>query len=280
MVEAEPEPGLAPEPAKASDLVELPFYWAELNEGKLEFDAHDISMIEYEPIGTIEVDGWLVLARGDARIPGRLAHGRPFVVVSDAGQVEAKVEQVTLHAGDGNRVMVTLATDGPLAANANMLVFRANERPVDAKIRLPELVADSDPIVAKLLAGVNAALKSAKRGKARASELRVHRVTMQGDAHFVVAAQVFNGRDPDEAEEVPTALALADANGKIVAWIQPFDEYGSAYEVQLVLDLDGDGLDELIFLASYSEGAFWYYLRRSPSSPDKLEPLEIAGSGM
>ncbi|MFV8751176.1 hypothetical protein ACNOYE_11590 [Nannocystaceae bacterium ST9] len=279
-IEPEPEPAKIEAP---SDLVQLPFYWAQARDGEIELDAHDVSKTEYEAYGSLELDDSLVLERGDARIPARFAHGQSFVLMSEAGRVTAKVDRVTLVPSDGIELAVRLAPERPLAAKTGMLAFPSSKAPVDPKVRLPELVADGDPILAPLLDDVNAALAKAGFAKARASELRVHRVTLPNDVRFIVDIQVFDGQDPDEAETTPTGLALADAKGTIVEWIRSLDAELEAYEVELALDLEGDGIDELIYLASYHEGAFWQLLRHVPGeagAAGKYESLEFGGSGL
>lgn len=282
-VEAQPtpvaDPRVQPPP---SDYVALPYYWVvPAREGEaLVLDAYDVSPTEYAAYENLEFDDVLDLPRGDPRIPGRFAHGQRFVLMSEAGRVEAKVEGVTLAMGDGINMSVILRPDAPLAAKHGMLAFVPERAPADAEIRVPERLPASDPLVRTLLAGVNVAAKAADLTKARASDLEVDRVSLRGEPGFVVAVEIMGGQAPDESEDIPTGLAYADAKGKIVAWVHPLEVGLDTYESMLVLDLEGDGREELIYLARYHEGAFWYRLTANPEDPATFTSLEIAGSGL
>lgn len=269
---------VAPAQVPTSQVAALPYYWVGREGNALELDAHDLSPTESAAFETLEFDDVLELARGDARIPARFAHDQRFVLFSEAGRVEATVEGVHLEMGADISMVARLRADAPLAAEHGMLAFVPERAPSKLAPRLPERLAASDAIVGTVVGEVAAAAKQQGVREASASELEVDRVALRGEPGFVVAIEFVPGDDDEEPP--PTGFALADAKGKIVEWVAPLGSEPELYEVALVFDLEGDGNEELLYLARYHEGAFWHQLSGQPSDAGSFTLLEIAGSGL
>lgn len=268
-----PEPAAEPlEPPSSAEM--LPFYWVERVGERLVLDAHDLGASERAALDGLEFDDVLELPRGDARIPVRFAHDRRFVLISEAGRVEAKVTKVELEISDEYVMRVTLQPDAPLAAKHGMLAFLPDTAPSHAKVRLPSPLAASEPIVRTARDELEQALELPK---GTSGDLEVVGVALEGETPYVVALEIID----ESGDEAPkTGLAIADAQGHILDWVAPFGHEPDLYEMLLVYDLAGDGHEALLYEARYHEGAFVHQLSGKPSDAGPFTRIEIAGSGL
>lgn len=268
-----PEPAAEPlEPPSSAEM--LPFYWVERVGQRLVLDAHDLGASERAALDGLEFDDVLELPRGDARIPVRFRHDRRFVLISEAGRVEAKVTKVELEISDEYVMRATLRPDAPLAAKHGMLAFMPDKAPSHAKVRLPSPLAASEPIVRTARDELERALELPK---GTTGDLEVVGVALEGETPYVVALEIIDER----GNEAPkTGLAIADAQGHILDWVAPFGHEPDLYEMLLVYDLAGDGHEALLYEARYHEGAFVHQLSGRPSDAGPFTRIEIAGSGL
>lgn len=268
-----PEPAAEPlEPPSSAEM--LPFYWVERVGERLVLDAHDLGASERAALDGLEFDDVLELPRGDARIPVRFRHDRRFVLISEAGRVEAKVTKVELEISDEYVMRATLRPDAPLAAKHGMLAFMPDTAPSHVKVRLPSPLAASEPVVRTARDELEQALELPK---GTTGDLEVVGVALEGETPYVVALEIID----ESGDEAPkTGLAIADAQGHILDWVAPFGHEPDLYEMLLVYDLAGDGHEALLYEARYHEGAFVHQLSGRPSAAGPFTRIEIAGSGL
>ncbi len=272
----EPKPATDPLPPAVQPGA-LPFYLGHAREQLIEVQAGDMTLAELAAFPDDATDGQL--KPDDARIPARFAAGSKFVVVSESGRTNATLDHVYLYSGgDGLKVGFVLKPESAITGERGILAFPAASAPADAKVRLPESVDASDPVFTTLLANAGAAATAAGGPAPKAGELNVRRATLHGEGRLLFSFRAFGDQKPEDviADEIMSGFGIADAKGTILDWIEPAQSRLDMFDVQLLLDLEGDGVDEVIYQSAYYEGAYQLLLRQVAG---KIEVSPLAGDG-
>jgi hypothetical protein len=250
--------------AKAKAGVELSaLYWAEAVEGKSSIDLIDLGEGE-EVMALAEAhehpDGISATLPATAELPAGFAVGDEWVVATATGERHGKAVAFGAMGGASEVhfiVVLDTAAEG-LAARAGAW-----------KGPIPTL-RDAKPVVMTkgsgkaLLGSIEAGILAAADPDAKAALSRKpiaakHLTAVEGRfpggfTHLVAMARPLAPENDIGSEHV-AALLLVDATGRVEAIDAPHLSIDRA-EVAHLVDLEGDGVDEVIYDSSYYEGSY------------------------
>ncbi len=280
-IETEPTPIGAPTNTGVAEPTEVYYGWAD---GKgVTFSVSNLSSAEYDVFANTGLDSERPLKPNDPRIPARFAVGSSFVVVSEQGRTQGRVERIRVFWGASElHFEVELALEAPLTGERGLLVLPLDKAPADIHVRIPEPLDPSEPVFATILANAGEATKKAGGPPPTKDELQVHRVALANEGSFVFSFRALGGRNYDDviAEDLMSGYGIADSSGTIIEWIHPAAPRLDSFDTLLLLDLEGDGVDELIYDSSYYEGAYQLLLYRIEDySGGKYQQVVLAGDG-
>jgi hypothetical protein len=265
-------PAPAVEPAVAADAKPPPgavtpgegFYWAEVAKGASR-TAIDVIDTSGEEVAALEQaseggDGIERALSATAKLPAGFAIGDPWAVATTAGAKRGKAVAFGAYTGASEAhfiVVIDTVADG-LAARPGTWPGK-----VPKLIKARQVDTASGPgqqLVEAIMAPIVAASEPAARRALGRKPLEAKHLTVfegrfpGGFTHLVALVRPLARKDDVTANHVG-GLLLADATGKVESVVRPKLTIDSE-EVLYLLDLEGDGIDEVIYDSSYYEGSF------------------------
>lgn len=286
-------PAPAVEPAVAADAKPAPdavtpgqgFYWATVAKGtkKTSIDVIDTSGEEVAALEQASEggDGIERALSATAKLPAGFALGDPWAVATTAGAKRGKATAFGAYTGASEAhfiVVIDVAAEG-LAARPGTWPGK-----VPKLIKAKRVDTSSGPglqLVEAILAPIAAAAEPpARRALGRKPLAAKHLTVFEGRfpggfTHLVALVRPLARKDDVGADHVG-GLLLADATGKVQSVVRPKLTIDSA-EVLYLLDLEDDGIDEVIYDSSYYEGSYRYLLSWDAARKPILRTL--AGDG-
>lgn len=271
-------------PSAAPPRVE-PLAWVEVDEGRLVADVIRFSKADEEQVNKLlakyPVTGDKYYAEVPADEPlllGAWPIGRRFTLVTTAGPRDFRVGAIGVSYGASEGHYLVRDTRPVGRKRLGGLLIPQVAKPDAKQLRLRELVGK--PVAAKRSARILKQLKrqlslkdrehleSAKvapdamlefegRFQKRHARLVTLRVSL-GDQHFLSAMFFLDGSDRISAMVVRPAMSI--------------EHYTPRYSI----DLDGDGVDEIVFDSDYYEGSYRLLMRRRG---DGFETITLTGDG-
>lgn len=243
------------------------FYWAEVEKGgaRTSIDVNDASGKELAKLvaASEKAGGIEITLASAARLPPGFAVGDRWAVATTAGAKHGKTVAFKAHGGASEHhfiILIDTVADGLAARSGNWpgpIPTLNTARRVDTSngpgLELVERI--KAPIVAT-------AEPAARRALGRKPMATKHLTVFEGRfprgfTHLVALVRPF-AREQDvgtDATHHVGGLLLADATGKVEAVIPTKMTIDSA-EVLYLVDLEGDGIDEVIYDLTYYEGGY------------------------
>ncbi len=225
---------------------------------RIEFDAAELRALDAR-LARAQQQGdeaWLRLPPGDSGLPAALTRPQHFVLVTSRGSRRLPVTGWAVSAGASELHLLALLPGVPEWAGLEALALA--DGTVDPALRLHKLEGELVP--ARTRRGLRRYLDAAGRRALKSlpgPSLQRYRARFAG-ARDSLLALALPSEDPLEGV---SGLLFLDAQGKVLRALLPpslgLEHYSPLYR----LDLDGDGLDELVLEASYYEGSYLYLLR-------------------
>jgi len=271
--------------AAAADLPEV--YWAEVGATRSLVDIIDLPAAEGEAVGSlVEQHGTFfegpygAVPANDPRVPARFRLGQRLAVITERGVVTLKVQGFGA-AGGASESHFFLVLDGsPRHAGLRGLVLPPEQVP--AGVRLVPAAkgrragAVPPARLARARRNLLKALPAFERLRLGPELSRTRAYAIRG--RFPGGARLLVALGPAEVgfDERATALLLADARGRLVRTLQPVERTLEQYVPLYTVDLDQDGIDEVVLQSSYYEGAYLHLLHFDEG---EIEVLTLTGDG-
>ncbi|MCB9714707.1 MAG: hypothetical protein H6712_12650 [Myxococcales bacterium] len=258
-------------------------YWASPVDGKTGIDIIDVAIEgEIDPVMSLaeandSPDGFERALPASAKLPKGFAVGNEWIVATTAGEKRGKAVAFGA-SGGASESHFTVVLD----AEATGLVARAKDWngkvPTLREVKGVELARGE-----KLREAIWPSIVAAAEGDAK-SRLRrplvwkgalvaVEGKFPEGFTHLV---SIMPDPDGDIGEDQPTGLVLADATGRVKVVFPPRMSIDS-YEAHYLVDLEGDGQDEVVLDSSYYEGS--YTLLMAWNSRGEMLARTLTGDG-
>jgi len=242
------------------------FFWAHSDEGKTVIDMidvvdpsskEDIVMAIADPHG--HPDGIEQVLPEDVALPPGFARGNEWVIAGIDGEHRGKAVAFGAFLGAGESHF-TVVLDGEFSG----LAARAGDFPGPVprlrKVELLDLKQGDGkalfdairPALAK--AGPPSVRKAMGRKRIGAKDLQVVEGRFGGGMTHLIAVSVAL-RPRDISADRVSGLLLADATGRLEI-VHPLGLSMDAYELRYLVDLEGDGQDEVIWDSFYYEGRY------------------------
>lgn len=280
----EPEPTPQPEPAR-SDVDVDALYWASpTSDGRSRVDILDVT--DYESLYKLadahgSPDGIAAAFPPSLALPGGHAIGDEWVVATSSGEQRAKSVAYGAYGGasEAHFIVVLDAPVQGLAARASAWTGTAPAvREVEPlSMDQGEITTMFERMLPSLVAGAD---KNAAKALQRKPLQAVHATAVPGSfpngfTHLVSIVRPL--RPNDIAADRVVGLFLADASGRTLA-ISPLTLSLSADEVDYLVDVQGDGIDEVLFTSSYYEGSYLVFLSWDAEGKPLMRTLEGDGA--
>ncbi len=252
--------------------------------GQWEFVAPDMP----EPDEADEEEDWIeppVPIPVQATVIGRrYGVGDPVSIITSAGTSQLKVSGLA-RPGNGQDDRLVLMLAGKVRGGPFGLAVVGARIPAERKLKAPVAVdlktVANKGVLSRIRARMKADVPAEQRKMVAGVALLPEHVTMvhgrfPGGATALVTVDVPELSEADGTEHF-TALFLADAAGNLVRWIYKPEVRIEFHPIYWLVDVDGDGLDEVLFGMEYYEGDYLYLLRWKDGAP---VTAEIAGEGV
>ena len=245
-----------------------------------EADLFEVTVVDgqarvFVPVHADEDEAWNKAAEGSDALPERLDVVRPSTFV---------LPGKTLAPG----AFVGVETDGGASEEWWVLVFDAKGIPEgsgvavlgelpDPKLRAAKPMKLTEERVASVRTVLDEKLSRGDRRKLGKKVLTKSRVAMidgtfaDGGTTLVAVNVPMRGHDT-----FISALFTLDADGELATVIRAPKARIDRFDPQSVGDLDGDGLDDILFRSSYYEGEFTHLTRWEDGAP---HTVMLAGDG-
>lgn len=274
--------GASPAAAELPDV-----YWAELGPTRSLVDIIDLPAAEGEAVGAlVEQHGTFFegpygpVPADDPRVPSRFRVGQTLAVVTERGVVELKIVGFGAAGGASESHFFVVLEGLPSHAGLRGLVLRPEHAAATAKLtpavrgRGPGAVPRAR--VARARRSLLRTLRPFDRLRLGPELARSHAAAIRGRFPGGAALLVALGPRSNDFDERATTLLLADARGELVRTLQPVERTLEQYRPLYTVDVDGDGIDEVVLESSYYEGAYLHLLHFSDG---EIEVITLTGDG-
>lgn len=248
--------------------------------GEVTVEVRDLSSDEHQALLQVAaVHGYARPPTNAANLPPRFVVGDAYRVATSDGVFDASLSGFELsYGGEGLHFFLVLRM-GEAGASGRGTAL-AGERDV-AKFGVLRDGDQPADIAATYLAVVRAAFDEAGLDGKRVEADALQVVRGKFPAPHVALIAVELGPPEDEDEDEPTleylsALLLVDAEGKISGEVYSPDERLDHFSIGYLVDVDGDGVDEVLFNSSYYEGSYEHLLEWDDGRPTTTT---LAGDG-
>ncbi|MCA9708471.1 MAG: hypothetical protein KDK70_21655 [Myxococcales bacterium] len=245
-------------------------YWADAGNGRATIDMIDVAGPAEgpDPVMTLadahdHPNGVDAVLPAGVTLPPGFAVGDPWIVMTTEGERRGKAVAFGAMGGASESHFVVA-----LDVEASGLAVRARDwsRPVPRlrEAKALELAHGPGKALWKAIRpGVLAAAKGKAKGVLERGRLSAEHVTVvEGSFHggFTHLVALLLQPKPDAiGDDHVAGLLLADATGRVEAVFPP-DMTIDAYEVRYLVDLEGDGQDEVVWKSSYYEGSYSMFM--------------------
>ena len=241
-------------------------YWAQLgpDHGVIDVISVEKSNKILEKYGEVvssdEVDGHLI-ADDEPLVPAIFAVGAKLTAVTTVGRVELEVVSRSIDSGAGEDHLYVRVKGTPKVAGPGLVVV-GGKVGTGAKLRKVEAVAASKALSkaaqGKLVKELRAKTTEKRSKKAVAKARLIKHTTvvkgkLSGGVVGVAALTVPQGKAFDG---YLSAFVLVGEDGRVVAVVKAPELGLERLQVEYLVDIDGDGIDEVVFDESYYEGSY------------------------
>lgn len=214
-----------------------------------------------------------------ANLPPRFVVGDAYRVATSDGVFDASLTGFELSSGGEGLHFFLVLRMGDAGASVSGTAL-ASKRDV-AKFGVLRDGDQTQDAAATYLAAVRTAFDEAGLDGKRVEADALQIVRGKFPAPHVALIAVELGPPEDEDEDEPTlnylsALLLGDAEGKISGEVYWPDERLDHFSIGYLVDVDGDGVDEVLYNSSYYEGSYEHLLEWDDGRPTTTT---LAGDG-
>ena len=264
------------------------FGWAELGKERSGIDMISYPAEDYDRVEALamkygdrfvgEAAEFPSIPEDEPDVPSFVARGKKFAVVTTEGAISLGVTGFGASPGAGEtHWYVHLEGAKELDGRQGLALYDV-PAPEGVKLRIAGQIDYSAPDVqdslARVMARLSAATPEARRGLLDLVEVNEDSLAwtpgrFPRGATALVSLRAHIAGKMDEIE-VFSALFLADDHANIIGFLVLPDVRLDWYEVQYLVDLDGDNIDEAIVASSYYEGSYLNYLEWKGDEPHFL----------
>lgn len=226
--------------------------------GEVIVEVTDLSSDEHQALQQLAaVHGYERPPTNAANLPPRFVIGDPYRVATTAGVFDASLTGFEFgYSGEGLHFYLVLRVANSTSSTA--LASKANV----AKLGPLREVEQTSDAAATYLAAVRAAFDKAGLDGKRVDvdALQVVRGKFPAPHVALITVSLSPGEDEEEQDDDGpnlnhlSALLLGDANGKISGEMYAPDERLDHFSIGHLVDVDGDGIDEVLVSSAYYEG--------------------------
>ncbi len=194
--------------------------------------------------------------------------GEPMTVVGPDGLVAVTATGFCGEYGASDGHLAVRLEPRPGAVEAAVVVRGAVD--ADARLRVPEAAAAPSPAAAAEIERIRGLARSKRRMKTSTMELRAAAAGSQ-----LVSVSIPR-RDEEDAYPGFSGLVVVEPSGKVHALVAP-GRRAHRLDVHHLVDLDGDGVDEVVLTTDYFESSGYTYL--AVWNGLRYAMLRLAGDG-
>lgn len=194
--------------------------------------------------------------------------GEPLTAVGPEGRAAVTATGFCGEYGASDGHLTVRLEPRPGAAEAAVVVRGAVD--ADARLRVPEAATEPSPAVVAELERIRSLARSKRRMKTSTMELRAAAAGSQ-----LVSVSIPR-RDEEDAYPGFSGLVVVEPSGKVHALVAP-GRRAHQLDVHHLVDLDGDGVDEVVLTTDYFETSGYTYL--AVWNGRRYALLRLAGDG-